>query len=260
MSIRVCILASGSSGNCTYIGNQNTSILIDAGLSGRETSRRLEQIGVKPDGIHAVCVSHEHNDHTAGLHVLHQRHHIPIFANSGTVEALSRDATMAEIAWQIFMTGSPFQIGGFQVEPFSVPHDAFDPVGFVVRSGDLRIGVVTDMGIPTTLIRERLKPCQVLVVESNHDEQLLQAAKRPWHLKQRILGRQGHLSNKTVAEMLTEIAGPHLQQVFLAHLSEDCNREELALKTARKALQEKGHHHIQVNVTYPDRISEVWTG
>lgn len=259
MCVRVCVLGSGSSGNCTYVASDSTAILVDAGLSSRETARRLGEIGADLARVRAVCVSHEHGDHTAAVRTLCRRHGIALYANTGTLEALRRDPRIAELPWQVFTNGSPFQVGDISVEPFSVPHDAYDPVGFVFSSGGVRVGVVTDMGIPTTLIRERLRTCQAVIVEANHDEKLLQNAARPWHLKQRILGRQGHLSNEAAAEMLGEIAGPGLQQVFLAHLSEDCNRGELALQTAERRLKKAGHAHIRVSLTYPDRISEVWT-
>lgn len=258
MAVRICVLASGSSGNCTYVESGSGALLVDAGLSGRETLRRLREIAADVAGIRAVCVSHEHNDHTAGLRVLHRQHGIPLYANSGTVQALSRDPRLQGLAWQIFTTGSPFAVGDFRIEPFSVSHDAMEPVGFVVHSGDLRIGIVTDMGIATTLVRERLRPCQVLVVEANHDERLLQEASRPWGIKQRIRGRQGHLSNDKAAAMIAEIAGPHLLYVFLAHLSEECNRHKLALAAVRRALDEAGHAHVGVGLTYPDRTSAVW--
>jgi phosphoribosyl 1,2-cyclic phosphodiesterase len=131
-------------------------------------------------------------------------------------------------------------------------------VGFIIRCDETRVGVVTDMGMVTGLIRERLRACNVLVVESNHDEQMLKEADRPWHLKQRISGRQGHLSNQHAAELLTEIAGPHLKAVFLAHLSSECNSPELALRTVTAALTASGHSHVRVVVAPSDRVSELW--
>lgn len=258
MSLRVSILGSGSSGNCTYIASDQTAVLIDAGLSAREIGRRLESVGADLSDVQGICVSHEHGDHTQGLSVLHRRKGVPLYANGGTVEALCRDPTFTELSWRIFTTGSAFTVGDLIVEPFSVPHDAYEPVGFVVSCGDARVGVVTDMGMPTTLIRERLRHCRLLVVESNHDEQMLQDAERPWHLKQRIRGRQGHLSNQRAAAMLAEIAGPHLTTVFLAHLSADCNRPDLARRTMLDVLGAAGHTHISVNVTYPDRPTELF--
>ena len=258
MVMRVCVLASGSSGNCTYVGSENTAILIDAGLSGRETASRLDQIGVALSAIHAVCVSHEHNDHTAGLRVLHRRHHIPVYANSDTIRALCPDEDRGDISWREFENGQAFSIGDFSIAPFSVPHDAMNPVGFVIRRGDVRVAIVTDIGMPTTLVRECLKGCQVIIVEANHDEHLLQNSHRPWHLKKRIAGRQGHLSNETAATLLAEIAGAQLEHVYLAHLSAECNRHDLALKTVQRTLKRHGHERIKVSLTYPDNISDIW--
>lgn len=259
MGLRVCILGSGSSGNCTLVASDSTAILIDAGLSGRRTLQRLEEAGGRVDALHGICVSHEHQDHTGGLRVLHKRYGVPLYANAGTVDALSRSPEFSALPWNLFSTGHPFEIGDLRIEPFSVPHDAYDPVGFVVEQGASRVGVVTDMGMSTALIQERLRRCNALVVEANHDEQMLQDAPRPWSLKQRIRGRQGHLSNQGAATMLAEIAGPDLRHIFLAHLSEDCNRHDLALSTTQSALSRAGHAHIQVSLTFPDRVSDVWT-
>lgn len=260
MGLRTCILGSGSSGNCTYVASDSTAVLVDAGLSAREIERRLEQIGVRAAGIQGICVSHEHSDHTAGLRVLQSRHGMPIYANSATREAVCRDEKMQGLSWRVFETGQPFAVGDLSIEPFTVPHDAYDPVGFVVACGEARVGIVTDMGVPTSLVRERLRTCQAVVIEANHDEQMLKDAQRPWHLKQRISGRQGHLSNQVAAKMLCEIASPRLAQVFLAHLSEECNRQDLAYKTTSDTLIASGHAHVKVSLTFPDRISEVWAG
>lgn len=239
-----------------YVASEQTHILVDAGLSGRETLRRLEGIGVEADALQAVCVTHEHDDHRAALRVLHRRHGLALYANAGTVEAMERNARMQGLEWNVFTTGVPFQIGDLTIEPFSVPHDSYDPVGFVIANGDRRVGVVTDMGIVTELIRERLRPCHALVIEANHDEDLLRAANRPWALKQRIAGRQGHLSNRQAGELLAEIAAEHLQAVFLAHLSAECNRPDLALRTVRDALGRKGFAHVRVELSYAERCSE----
>lgn len=260
MALRVSILGSGSSGNCTYVASDQTAVLIDAGLSAREIGRRLGVVGATISDIRGICVSHEHGDHTQGLRVLQRREGIPLYANGGTIEALDRNPDFSGLSWRLFTTGAVFAIGDLTVEPFSVPHDACEPVGFVISCGDSRVGVVTDMGMSTTLIRERLRHCRVLVVESNHDERMLQDANRPWHLKQRIRGRQGHLSNQGAAKMLAEIAGPQLSHVFLAHMSADCNRPELAHKTMHDTLLAAGHTHIAVSVTYPDRPTALWAG
>lgn len=257
MALNLCILASGSSANCIYIASETTRILVDAGLSGKETARRLEAIGADIAGIQAICVTHEHDDHRSALSILHRRFKTPLYANAGTIKAIESDAERAGLPWQVFTTGAPFDVGDLHIEPFSVPHDSYDPVGFAVSSGGQRIGIVTDMGMSTTLIRQRLKNCHALVVEANHDEAMLKEAKRPWSLKQRILSGQGHLSNSQAAELIAEIAGPQLRTVFLVHLSSECNRPELAVRTIRKELDKHGHGHVEIRLSYPDRPSDV---
>lgn len=258
--MKVCVLGSSSAGHCTLVASERTVVLVDAGLSGRETGKRLAEIGVTVESIAAICLTHEHGDHTSGLAALHRAGRVRLYANSGTAEGVAAKPGVTALTWNIFSNGSPFPVGDLEIEPFSVPHDAYDPVGFVIRSGDLRVGVVTDMGMVTGLIRERLRPCNVLVIESNHDERMLKDADRPWHLKQRIIGRQGHLSNDHAAELVAEIGGPHLRMVFLAHLSSDCNRPEVALKAAVDALAKKGLTHVRVVVAPPDKVSAVWEG
>ena len=258
MSLRICPLASGSSGNCTYVATGRAGILVDAGLSARETGRRLAEIGVDLATIRAILVTHEHADHVAGLDVLHRRHGIPLYANSGTMEAVQERDPAKRLAWRVFATGTSFQIEDMEIHPFSVPHDAFDPVGFIIAAGTRRAGIVTDIGATTVLVRERLRDCDVIILESNHDEQMLRDADRPWALKQRILGRHGHLSNSGAAELVAEIAGPRLQRIYLCHLSADCNRPEVALAAAADVLAQRGAAHITVTVAHRDRVSEMW--
>jgi phosphoribosyl 1,2-cyclic phosphodiesterase len=213
---------------------------------------------VAPAAITAVCFTHEHSDHTAGLGILQRRGGLSLYANSGTIEGIDRREGRGELRWNVFTTGEPFRIGDLVLAPFSVPHDAYDPVGFVISAGEARAGIVTDMGTVTGLIRERLRPCHALVVESNHDEALLRDAERPWHLKQRIFGRQGHLSNAHAAELVAEIAGDHLDVVFLAHLSAECNRPELALQATQAALRNRGLATVNVKLALADGVSEMW--
>ena len=258
MSLRLCILGSGSTGNCTFVASETTAILIDAGLSAKEIGIRLAKISASLASLRGICVSHEHSDHIGGLKTLHTRHAIPIYANEGTIQGMKNTKDLAEIPFQKFHTGSAFAIGDLAIEPFSVPHDAMEPVGFVIASGGQSVGVVTDIGMPTALVRERLKNCSAIVVESNHDEEMLRNSNRPWQLKQRISGRQGHLSNARAAQMLAEIAGPQLRRIFLAHLSAECNRQDIAWRTTRDALARAGQTHITISMTFPDSISEIW--
>jgi phosphoribosyl 1,2-cyclic phosphodiesterase len=253
MALTVCVLGSGSSGNCTYLASGETEILIDAGLSGREIGRRLDAVGGSLSRVSAVCVTHEHDDHRAALAVLHRRHGIGLYGNAGTIEAIERNPRFAGLAWNVFETGTPFCIGDIRLEPFSVPHDSYDPVGFVASCGAARVGIVTDIGMVTELVRQRLRDCAVVVLEANHDEGMLRDAARPWSLKQRIAGRQGHLSNAQAAELAVSVAGAALRTVFLAHLSADCNEPDLAVETVRRALAEKGWSGVAVQATFPDR-------
>ncbi len=256
--LKVCVLGSGSSGNCTYIGTSVSGILIDAGLSYRETELRLAAVGVEPGMVKAVCVTHEHHDHVSSLGVLYRRLNVPLYANAGTIDAIELKEKLRGLPWNVFTNGSRFKIAGLSVEPFSVPHDAYDPVGFLVDSGGARAGIVTDMGTATELIRNRLKSCDVIVVECNHDGDLLRDSSRPWSLKQRIQGRQGHLSNDQAVDFLRQTAGPQTRAVYLAHLSSDCNNPDVALRCVREALVDAGFGSIRVSLTYPDKVSEVF--
>lgn len=258
MGVTVCVLGSGSSGNCTFIGTDSAGLLVDAGLSARETLRRAAEAGVPPERVTAVLLTHEHGDHTAGISVLHRRHKLSLYANSGTIDRYTGEDDDGSLQWNVFQTGAAFEIGDIRVEPFSVPHDAMDPVGYIFTIQSLKIGVATDMGMATTLIRERLRRCHVLVVEANHDLHMLKNSGRPWPLIQRILGRQGHLSNEALAEMLAEIGHPEMTDVFLAHLSRDCNEPALAERHVRRALDQKGHSHIHLHLTYPDKPSNIF--
>ncbi|MDI6775387.1 MAG: MBL fold metallo-hydrolase [Verrucomicrobiota bacterium] len=262
--MKLCVLGSGSTGNCVYAASETTHILIDAGLSAAETIRRLESIGAPARDIGAVCVTHEHADHVDGLAALHRRIRAPLYANAGTIEALEKNPKLQRLPWNVFATGHPFRVGTLRMAPFSVPHDSYDPVGFVVSREDAgaepavaRIGVMTDAGMATELIRTRLRGCRAVALEANHDLDLLRESPRPWGLKQRIASRQGHLSNAQAAELIAEIAGPELKVVFLAHLSGECNRPELAVGAVTRMLEAKGILGVEVKLTYPDRPSEV---
>ena len=258
MGLEICVLGSGSSGNSTLIRSQQTTILIDAGFSCTELGRRLGSLDVKLTDVQGVCITHEHSDHVQGITTLQKKFETALYANSATVYGLRRNKKYADCHWTVFTTGSPFGIGDLAIEPFSVPHDAEDPVGFLVSNNGIHVGIITDAGIPTALIRSRLRHCHAIVLEANHDEQMLHDTERPWFLKQRILGRQGHMSNHQAADILEEIAGPHLEQVYLAHLSEDCNCPDLAITTLRRRLDKAGHSHVQLSLTHADRPSKRW--
>lgn len=255
--MKFCVLASGSSGNSIYVASNKTALLVDAGLSGTETVNRLKTIGEDISSVKAVCITHEHSDHVSGIGVLQKKYGVELYANSGTIEGITNNGKFKELRWNIFSTGQAFNIGDLKLEPFTVPHDSYDPVGFIVSDGKYRMGIVTDMGIHTNLIREKLKRCSILVIEANHDQHMLKDSKRPWSLKQRIAGIQGHLSNEQASELLAEVASEDLKTVFLAHLSSECNTPEAAIKKVREGLKRVKDCNAEVKMTYPDKPAEL---
>src|SRR4051812_15377330 len=236
------ILASGSSGNCALVESPKCRLLIDGGLSARQMAVRLEACGVAPGSIDGILLTHEHCDHAAGLDVWCKQFHTPIYCNRLTAEAL-RTCSAPELKkdWRIFATGSAFTVGDISIESFTIPHDAADPVGFTLHSGGAALGFLTDLGFATRVACERVRAVHTLVIETNHDEKLLQNdTRRPWPVKQRIMSRHGHLSNAAAAEVIAGLLGSSLRQVVLGHLSRDCNRPELALAAVRGRLQAQG--------------------
>jgi phosphoribosyl 1,2-cyclic phosphodiesterase len=232
------MLGSGSAGNSALVATDHCRILIDGGLSARQIVARLEQCGVRPEQLDGVLLTHEHGDHVCGLEVLCRKLQIPIYANALTAEAVRCDNGLDRHRnWRIFRTGSEFSICDITVQTFPVPHDAVDPVGFVFQAGFNRLGFITDLGYPTKLLVERLREVHTLVIETNHDEKLLQSDKhRPWPVKQRIQSRHGHLSNTAAAGVIEELLPGKIERIVLGHLSRDCNTPDLALGTVRVSL------------------------
>ena len=247
------------------IESDTTRLLVDAGLSGRQVAQRLALINRHLDQISGVILTHEHSDHTRGLGVLCKSRALPVYANRLTAEAVTAAPDWQDrvrISWRLVSTGSSFEVGDLRVESFSVPHDAYDPVGFVIRhpGSGVAVGVLTDLGHVTKLVTERVRALDVLVVEANHDLKLLQEdADRPWALKQRIMSRHGHLSNDAAATLASEVACDKLRHVFLAHLSRDCNRPNLAQQAVGEKLRKIGAHHIAVAVSSQDKPTATLT-
>ncbi len=235
----VITLGSGSAGNATLVRNGTTTFLVDAGLSARQLTARLATCGVTPDQLSGVLLTHEHGDHTRSLKVLLGKHGLPVFCNALTARAL-QDAGLPHRNWRLFQNGSAFPLGDFSVLAFSVPHDAADPVGYRISSNGGCFGVLTDLGYATRMIFDVLKGIEGILIETNHDEALLQRdTRRPWSVKQRILSRHGHLSNAAAAQVLAELDAP-LHQVVIGHLSRDCNSPELATQSVATALSGRG--------------------
>jgi len=243
----VTILGSGSAGNCALVETPQCRLLIDGGLSARQIAARLAQCGVNPLEIDALLLTHEHSDHSGALNVWCKQFPTPVYCNRLTAEALQRDPAAQRTDWRLFVTGSAFAIKDLTIETFPVPHDAVEPVGFVLHHGGESLGFLTDLGVATKLVQERVRQAQTLVIETNHDEKLLQNdTKRPWSVKQRIMSRHGHLSNAAAATVLFEMLGGRLQRAVLGHLSRDCNSPELAVGTVRARLDGAGAHHVEV--------------
>ncbi len=232
--MRICLLASGSKGNAIYIESRECRVLIDAGFSARELSRRLEGIGVAADSLHALFVTHEHSDHSRGLGPMARRYALDVFIKPETIKALPRLGKVEKL--HEIDTGVAFACRDLQVEAFPLTHDAASPVGFTIETGEGRVGFATDLGIATRLVQQRLKQCRVLILESNHDEDMLRDGPYPWHLKQRIRSNHGHLSNRASAALLDELRWAGLEAVFLSHLSETNNTRELAETAHREIL------------------------
>jgi phosphoribosyl 1,2-cyclic phosphodiesterase len=251
------MLGSGSAGNSALVTTDHCRVLVDGGLSARQIVVRLEQCGVTPEQIDGVLLTHEHGDHVCGLEVLCRKFQVPIYANALTAEAIRYDNTLDRHRnWRIFRTGSEFSICDITVQTFSVPHDAVDPVGFVFHAGSSRLGFITDLGYPTKLLIERLREVHTLVIETNHDEKLLQNDKnRPWPVKQRIQSRHGHLSNAAAASVIEELLPGKIERIVLGHLSRDCNTPELALGAVRAALTKCGKIDMELFCASQSEIS-----
>jgi len=223
--VEIAVLASGSSGNSLLVSSRGTSILVDAGISRLAIRRRLAVFGFAPGQLGGVLLTHEHSDHVRGLEVLLRRHPLPVWATRGTWSRIDMCAPGGgELA-----SGREIQIGRLLVHPVATSHDAAEPVAFIIDDGAVRLGVCTDTGVMTSLLRERLKGCDLLLIEANHDADMLRHGPYPWPLKQRIASRLGHLANHQTMEALDDLRGPALRGVVGLHLSAENNRPEMVV-------------------------------
>ena len=247
-NLEICILASGSKGNAVYVSGGSTSILIDAGLSGIEIERRLNSKGLYPEDLDAIIVSHEHTDHIQGVGVLSRRFNLPVYMSSKTEKASVSQLGNVRVI-KNFECGSPFMIKDLFIHPFSISHDAKDPSGFTVNQNGTKIGIATDLGIATSMVKEHLRGCSLLVIEANHDEEMLINGPYPWPIKQRIKSRAGHLSNEASKNLLKELQHDRLKYVILAHLSQTNNTPQKALCEVSRAIT---HCNPQLDVATQD--------
>ena len=241
------MLGSGSAGNCALIATDHCRILVDGGLSARQIVLRLALCGIAPNELDGVLLTHEHGDHVCGLEVLCRKFQVPIYCNALTAEAIRYGSLGEHRNWRIFRTGATFSICDITVESFSVPHDAVEPVGYTFHAAGSALGYITDLGQATRLTIERLRQVQTLVIETNHDEKLLQNdPHRPWPVKQRIQSRHGHLSNTAAAAVVAQLLPGRVARVVLGHLSRDCNSPELAAGTVRAELEKIGRRDVEI--------------
>lgn len=244
--LHLAVLGSGSSGNSALVCHEETRILVDAGLSARQLCTRLSELGVDPDSLTAIVLTHEHGDHTRGLEVFCRKREVPVYATIHTC-AIVRENVGAAVKWRQFEAGHSFRIGRIDIHSFSVPHDAVDPVGFLFDNGESRLGILSDVGHVTKAILDRLDGVDTLFAEANYDDVLLMNdTKRPWSTKQRISNRHGHLSNEQTADLVCSIASNHLHRVVLGHLSSDCNTPEIAVAAIAKRLEASGFAGVEV--------------
>ncbi len=239
MSLKFCPVASGSNGNCIYLSTGATNILIDAGLSGVKIEARLNAIKTTGIDIHAIFVTHEHSDHVMGVGVLSRRFDIPVYASPGTWEGMERDKYLGRIApknKRYVYTEENLVLNDICVHPFSIPHDAAEPMGFTISSGKTKVSVATDIGCMTDDIRDNISDSDIILLESNHDEDMVINGSYSWPLKKRILGDRGHLSNKNCGLALTGAISERTKHVILGHLSEENNRPALAYETVKNIL------------------------
>ena len=230
------MLGSGSTGNCTLIATARARLLVDAGLSLKEVRARLAAAG-EPESVDAILISHEHTDHVAGLSVLAKRLKVPVFITRITAPAISWNGVDPKL--ETYQAGTRLVVGDIEIDTFTIPHDAIDPVGFCFRAQGVKIGIATDLGYIPESVKYHLRGTDLLVIESNHDLEMLKVGPYPWAVKQRVMGRKGHLSNDMVCDFLRRDLDTTTSTVVLAHLSEHNNHPEIVRLGAEQALERR---------------------
>lgn len=234
--MEICVLGSGSKGNCLYIAHRGAAIIVDQGFSHRELAARMCARGLEPSRVRAILLTHEHTDHIAGVGVTARKLGVPVYATRGTFAAKREIFTGGETR-TIIEGGVPFTLDGMGITPFTVSHDANEPVQYTVTAGKRKLAVATDLGFVSTLVEHSLRDSDLVVIESNHDVEMLKRGPYTWELKQRILGRTGHLSNRNAAELLFNLSRKRSLQAILAHISEENNTPDLAEREVRELFE-----------------------
>ena len=262
--MRFCSIASGSSGNCIYVGSDNTHVLVDIGISGKKMETGLNSLELTGRDLDGILITHEHSDHIKGLGVISRKYGIPIYATAGTVDAMVRTNALGKIPEGIFheiQENEPFMINDLKVNPFTIPHDAAQPVGYRLEHEGHSVGIATDLGKYNDYIIENLQGLDALLLEANHDIHMLEVGPYPYPLKRRVMGDKGHLSNELSGKLLCDILHDDLQYVVLGHLSKENNYEELAYETVRLEISigdnpYKGND-IPMMVAKRDQVSDI---
>lgn len=234
--MRMCSIASGSSGNCIYVGSDATHLLIDVGISGKRTEAGLQELGLSGRDLDGIFITHEHSDHISGLKVLARKYEIPLYATGGTIDAIRKTKNGGEIdseLWVEVKEDQRFTLKDLTVYPMRISHDASQPVAYRISYGSQRVAVCTDLGEYNDYTVECLKGLDAILLEANHDVNMLQVGPYPYHLKQRILGKRGHLSNENSGRLLSRILHNGLKYISLGHLSQENNLPELAYEAVR---------------------------
>lgn len=264
MSFRFCSIASGSSGNCYVIGSEKCKILLDAGVSGKKITAGLNTVGISPEEIEAILVTHEHIDHVKGVGVFSRKYDTPIYANEATWQAMqSSIGKVKEHNIKTFDTGKEFYINDVDIKSYPIPHDATEPVGFSFYKNNVQASIATDLGYMTDEILEEITYADFLILEANHDIEMLKMGKYPWYLKQRILSDTGHLSNIDAGKALSHILKKNEKErkVVLAHLSHENNFPQMAYQTIKNILEEEKiyiGHDIEIYTALRDETSEIY--
>lgn len=263
MALQFCSLASGSSGNCQYVSSDTTKLLIDAGLSGKYIRTALESIDVDPAEINGILVTHEHSDHIKGVGVLMRKYDMHLYVNEGTWLAMKgKIGTINEEKVIVFENDQAFTIGDIEVKPYEISHDAADPVGYTFSAKGAKVCIATDLGIACDRVLSEMMDCDLLMVEANHDVEMLKMGKYPYFLKQRILGENGHLCNEYTGELVIEaVRGGRVNNVLLGHLSRENNFPELAYETVRQIVEQNDIQvgiDVNIDMAYRDRISRFY--
>ena len=262
MAMFFCSLASGSSGNCHLINDGENSILIDAGLSGKRIENKLKKVDIDPKTLIAILVTHEHSDHIRGVGVLSRRYNIPIYANKGTWDGMNtKIGEIRENNIKCFNSTEDFNIRDFNIKSYDISHDANEPVGFSIEKDKVKISIVTDLGYIDENIIEQVRDSNLVVLESNHDEEMLKAVSYPYFLKIRILSNIGHLSNETAGNAIIDLVNKNVESILLAHLSRENNFPELAIETVKNILDDEKiivGEDIGLDLAHRDRVSNIY--